>query len=115
MVGHDRKPAKALKCQKSDILLESLVDGFKGRQSRSRSRFSESDKRDDLAKDSEENILKTLDVGFNQKYIDCPEFKVCPGVVLYKKAFEMILEENKEFHDLLLSFSTAKEIRSMSW
>lgn len=111
MVAHDRKPPKALKCQKSDILLESLVGGFKGRQSRSRSRFSESDKRDD----TEENPFKTLDVGFNPKYNDCPEFKVCSGVLLYKKAFEMILEKNKEFHELLLSFSTAKEIRSMSW
>lgn len=114
MVAHDRKPPKALMCQKSDHLLQSLVNP-KGRPSRFRSRFSESDKRDIYKQDTEENPFETLDVDFHPKYIECPEFKPCQGVVLYKRAFELVLSENREFHDLLLSFSATREIRSTEW
>lgn len=121
MVAHDRKPPKGMTCQKSDNLLQALVNDFpperawQKRQSRSRLRFSESDKQTVYKQVTEENPFKELDVDFHPKYIDCPEFKSCHGVVLYKKAFNLVLQENQEFYNLLLSFSTTKEIKSIEW
>lgn len=116
MVSRDKKSPKGMTCQKSDNLLQALVSEFPPeRQSRSRSRFSESDKQTVPKQDIVDNPFKNLDIDFHPKYIECPEFKSCQGFVLYKRAFDLILKENRVLNNLLLSFSITKEFKSVDW
>lgn len=120
-VAHDRKSPQEEKGLKSDTLLKALVNEFppdhawkqrQPRQPRSRSRFSESDSHAVYKLKKEENPFLHLDVDFHPKYIECPEYVTCQGVVLYRKAFDVVLKENREFHDMLLSFSLMQEVQS---
>uniref|UniRef100_A0A336MQL3 CSON005496 protein n=1 Tax=Culicoides sonorensis TaxID=179676 RepID=A0A336MQL3_CULSO len=114
-VAHDAKIAHKLPGRKSDNLLQALVNEFPPDHvwRKRKSRFSESDSYNIDKYNTVENPFMDLDVEFHPKYIECPVFKSCRGVILYKEAFKMVLNENEELREVLNSFSDKKDVKNI--